>query len=45
MQLVHDRFPGLMLLVRLNADWLLTVAMVAFALTAGCFFGLATIGM
>jgi len=34
-----------MLLVRLNADWLITVAMVAFALLAGCYFGLATIGI
>jgi hypothetical protein len=43
MQIVRDRFPGLVLLARLNADWVLAVAMVAFALLAGSYFGAAVV--
>ena len=44
MQMVSRQFPGLMLLARLNADWIFTVGTVVLGLLAGAFLGSALMG-
>jgi hypothetical protein len=44
MQLVQNRFPGIVLLVRLNADWLFTIGTILAGLLAGAFLGTAIVG-
>ncbi|MBK6468654.1 MAG: hypothetical protein WAT25_07210 [Paracoccaceae bacterium] len=44
MQLVQKTFPGLTLLVNLNADRLFTVGTIVLGLLAGAFLGTAIVG-
>jgi hypothetical protein len=44
MHLVRARFPGLILLVRLNADRLFSLGTVIVGLLAGAFLGTAFVG-
>ena len=44
MQLVQKPFPGLTLLVNLNADRLFTVGTIVLGLLAGAFLGTAIVG-
>lgn len=44
MQLVLDRFPGVVLLVRVNADRIFTLGTVIVGLLAGAFLGTAIVG-
>lgn len=44
MQLVLRRFPGVSLLVNLNADRLFTIGTIVLGLLAGAFLGTAIVG-
>ncbi|MCB6177490.1 hypothetical protein LHP98_05010 [Rhodobacter sp. Har01] len=44
MQLVQDRFPGVVLLLKVNADRLFTIGTVIVGLLAGAFLGTAIVG-
>ena len=44
MQMVVRRFPGLVLLARLNADWIFTAGTILVGLLAGAFLGSALMG-
>ncbi|WP_395539641.1 hypothetical protein [Neotabrizicola sp. sgz301269] len=44
MQLVQRRFPGITLLLNVNADRLFTVGTVILGLLAGAFLGTALVG-
>lgn len=44
MQLVQSRFPGITLLLNVNADRLFTVGTVILGLLAGAFLGTALVG-
>mgnify|MGYP007072824257 CR=1 FL=1 len=44
MQLVQRRFPGLTLLLNVNADRLFTVGTIILGLLAGAFLGTAIVG-
>jgi hypothetical protein len=44
MQLVSRRFPGLVLLARVNADRIFSIGTVILGLLAGAFLGTAIVG-
>lgn len=44
MQLVQNRFPGILLLLNLNADRVFTIGTILAGLLAGAFLGTAIVG-
>ncbi|WP_198672072.1 hypothetical protein [Pseudogemmobacter bohemicus] len=44
MQMVERKFPGLVLLARMNFDWVFTMGTIVAGLLAGAFLGSAMLG-